>query len=280
MAIMIGHASIDERGRITGGIAGDQSGKEVCIRSYYVGSFKLVLRCKDPKKAELMAKACEDACNNNYIGYDQSQRNTLRTQAKANGWNLARITTPCETDCSALMSVCAECAGINIPYSGSNAPTTSTMQTAFVATGMFDVLIDKKYLTSSKYLKRGDILVKPGSHTVMMLGDGSGANSNKTVQNSDKTVQNTQKAEYIIGKTYKLNTNLYIREQPFGEKMKFSCITQNAQQHSKFDDYGCAILQEGTEVTCKSISKQTNSTWMLIPSGWICAIEAGKVYIN
>ena len=31
--IKIGHASIDENGKITGGKAGDQTGKEVCIRN-------------------------------------------------------------------------------------------------------------------------------------------------------------------------------------------------------------------------------------------------------
>lgn len=276
--MLIGHASIDERGKIAGGIAGDQTGKEVCTRSYYVGSFKLVLRCKDSAKAELMARACEAGCNNPYIGYDQNQRNTLRTQAKACGWDLSKIKTFCETDCSAFMTVCAECAGINVPYSGSNAPTTSTMQSAFTKTGMFDVLTDKKYLVSSNYLKRGDILVKPGSHTVMILGNG--ANSAQSVQKTEQSVSKTEKTEYIIGKTYTLDSNLYIREQPFGEKMKFSCITQNAQLNSKFDDYGNAILQKGTKVTCKAVSQQTNSTWILIPSGWVCAIESGKVYIK
>lgn len=271
MTVLIGHASIDEKGRISGGIAGDQTGKELCIRSYYVGSFTLVLRCKDSAKAELMARACEAGCANPYIGYDQSQRNTLRAQAIAAGWDLSKIKTYCETDCSAFISVCAECAGIPIPYSGSNAPTTSTMRAAFTKTGMFDVLTDRMYLTSSNYLKRGDILVKPGSHTVMILVDG---------QKSAEAAQKNHIPSYAIGKTYTLQENLYIREQPFGNKMKFSCITHNAQKHSKFDEYGNAILQKGTEVTCKSISEQTGSTWMLIPSGWVCAIESGKVYIN
>ena len=35
MAVKIGHASIDERGKISGGKAGDQTGKEVCIRDWY-----------------------------------------------------------------------------------------------------------------------------------------------------------------------------------------------------------------------------------------------------
>ena len=85
---------------------------------------------------------------------------------------------------------------------------------------------------------------------------------------------------YKEGSTYTTTTDLNIREQPFGTKMKYECITENGKQHAFFDDYGNAVLKKGTKVTCKAISKRTNSTWMLIPSGWICAIEAGKVYVN
>lgn len=34
-----------------------------------------------------MAQACEAACNNNHIGYDQSQRNTLNQQAQLVGYD-------------------------------------------------------------------------------------------------------------------------------------------------------------------------------------------------
>lgn len=171
--MLIGHASLGEDKKVRGGRAGDQTGKEVCTRSWYSKPWDVMLRCKDPNKAELMAQACEKGCANNHIGYDQNQRNTLRTQAKSCGWDLSKITVDCETDCSAFMTVCAECSGIPIPYTNGNAPTTSTMQNAFMNTGMFDSFTDKKYLTSDKYLKRGDILVKRGSHTVMVLGDGN-----------------------------------------------------------------------------------------------------------
>ena len=173
MSILIGHASIDERGKGRGGAAGDQTGKEVCIRTWYNKGWAYVLRCKDHKKAEKMAASCEQACRNENIGYDMNQRNTMNTQAKKVGYDLSKIKTKCETDCSAFMTVCAQSAGINVPYNGTNAPTTSTMKTAFTSTGEFECLTDKKYLTSDKYLRRGDILVKPGSHTVMALQNGS-----------------------------------------------------------------------------------------------------------
>ena len=174
MAVKIGHASIDENGKISGGTTGDQTGKEVCIRTWYSKPWGFVLRCKDLFKAEKMAIACEQGCANDKIGYDQAQRNTLYTQAKKVNYDLSKIATACECDCSSFMTICAIAAGIKITY-GTNAPTTSTMKTVFNNTGEFDILTESKYLTSDSYLKRGDILVKAGSHTAMVLENGSNA---------------------------------------------------------------------------------------------------------
>lgn len=86
--------------------------------------------------------------------------------------------------------------------------------------------------------------------------------------------------QIVIGKTYTTTSNLYIRQEPYGEKMKFECITMNAKAHSRFDDYGCAILQKDTRVTCLDIKELTDSTWILVKSGWICAKEREKTYIK
>lgn len=179
MSVLIGHASIDENGKAHGGRAGDQTGREVCIRSWYKNGWSVVLRPKSPAIAEKMAHFCEDVCANALVGYDQWQRNTLRDRAREAGWNGARISTACETDCSAFMTVCAEAAGvnmdrcyINLGNGQLNAPVTSIMRDSFRATGAFEVLTEAKYLTTDKYLKRGDILVKETAHTVMVLTDG------------------------------------------------------------------------------------------------------------
>lgn len=171
MAVKIGHASIDERGKIAGGKSGDSTGKELCIRNWYAKGWNVVLRPKSIVIAEKSAEACEDACANNNIGYDQNQRNTLYTRALATNFDLSKIAKPCECDCSSLMHVCAIAGGAGIAY-GSNGLTTRTMVNAFVASGCYEKLTASKYRTSDKYLKRGDILVKEGSHTVMVLSDG------------------------------------------------------------------------------------------------------------
>ena len=180
MSVTIGHASIDERGKASGGRAGDQTGREVCTRSWYSKGWKYCLRPKSASVAERMAKACEQGCANNKIGYDQSQRNSLHYYAKRCGYNLAIINTKCETDCSAFMTVCALAGGVSALEHSGNAPTTSTMVDKFRATGAFEVLTDSKYLTGDAYLKRGDILVKPGSHTVMVLSNGAKAEETAT----------------------------------------------------------------------------------------------------
>lgn len=177
MAIKIGHSSIDENGRINSGTAGDQTGKEVCTRDWYAAGWSVLLRAKDLAVAEKIAKACEDGCANSKIGYDQYERNTLRARAREVNWDLSKITTACECDCASFVTVCAEAAGINMDstYTSGNAPVTSTMRSKFRGTGAFDVLTDRKYLTGTSYLRRGDILVKETAHTVIVLDDGPNA---------------------------------------------------------------------------------------------------------
>ena len=174
MSVRVGHASSDERKKIRGGKAGDQTGGEVCIRSWYSKPWNLMLRPKNADLAEKSARACEAGCKNLAIGYDQDQRNTLHTEAKKVGYDLSKITTPCETDCSAFMTICAIAGGArNLEYT-TNAPTTSTMRKAFGQSGLYEVHTESMYLTSDKHLKRGDILVAEGKHTVMVLDNGNG----------------------------------------------------------------------------------------------------------
>lgn len=171
MAVKIGHASMDERGKAAGGAAGDQTGKEVCVRFWYSGGWHTVLRPKSVAIAEKSAKACEAACENPNIGYDQSRRNSLYAAANGVCFDLSKIQVPCSCDCSSLMHVCMIAGGANMAY-GANGTTTSIMVREIMNTGDYEKLTDSKYLTSDKYLRRGDILVKTG-HTAMVLENGA-----------------------------------------------------------------------------------------------------------
>lgn len=168
MAALIGHASQSEY-KSKNGAKGDQTGKEVYIRDWYKNNWNAVLRPKSAALAEASAQACEAGCRNNNIGYGQSNRNSAYTE-----WLRVKDISKlgkCNTDCSAYMTLCAIIGGCTkLKYSG-NAPTTSNMVSKFRATGQYQVLRDSKYLTSPKYLQRGDILVAEGHHTVMFLTD-------------------------------------------------------------------------------------------------------------
>lgn len=182
MSILIGHARSDENKRAGGGQAGDQTGAEVQISSWYAGGWNIVLRPVSSVTAEIMAAVCEILCKGNLVGYDQYQRNTLWDELEKVGWDPSKLKTKCETDCSAFMCACAKAAGIGIPRiaigNGQyNSQVTYTMREAFRSTGRFQVLIDSKYLTSDKYLKRGDILVRESGHTAMVLGNGAQAST-------------------------------------------------------------------------------------------------------
>ncbi len=184
MAVRIGHASGDERGKASGGKAGDQTGKELRTQNWYTKGWNVLLRPRSAALAEKSALSCEAACANPNIGYDQGARNTLNARAAEVGYDLARIENGCECDCSSLMHVCAIAGGANLHYE-SNGHTTRTMVQAYVASGDYEKLTDRKYLTSDKYLRRGDILVKEGSHTAMVLTDGELAENAVHTQKPD-----------------------------------------------------------------------------------------------
>lgn len=185
MSVRIGHASKDEKGTLKNGIAGDQTGKEVYIREWYSRPWNYVIRAKSYTVRELIAICMEKACMNNNIGYDQNQRNTLLTQARKVGYDPSRVTVPCETDCSALVSLCCMYAGISeytLTISG-NSLTTSTLRKKLKDTGLFYVYNTSDYVSKSDNLMRGDILLYEGHHVAVALDNGSKVIAQKNTTN-------------------------------------------------------------------------------------------------
>jgi len=179
-SVMIGSARSDERGRATGGAAGDQKGgKEVSTQAYYVHAKGWrVLRAKDAAAREKIAQAMEWACADKKIGYDQNQRETLRKAVEPYGWDIRRLNRNVETDCSALIRVCCCWAFQKDLGAGVSYFNTNTMCAALLGSGLFDEMTGSKYTAGSTYLLRGDILcTKTQGHTVVVLTSGSGAAS-------------------------------------------------------------------------------------------------------
>ena len=172
MAVKIGSARGDERGKITGGKAGDQTGKEVSTQNWYKHSKGwYTFRAKDPAKAEKIAECMQLACDCSKIGYDQNQRLTLYNAIKDKGFDIRKLDKNVETDCSALVRVCLAYAGINVSeFNTSSEPSRLRGCSELVE------LKDSKYTTKSDYLCRGDIQVtRTKGHTIVVLSNGSKA---------------------------------------------------------------------------------------------------------
>lgn len=167
MAVKIGHASIDENGKASGGKAGDSTGKEVCIRPWYSKPWQYYLECTDHKIADTAAAYMEQICNNQHVGYDQTERLTLYNQLKVHK-DVSKL-TPCECDCSSLVACCYIMAGLHINPSC----TTRNLRSALMATGKFVVYSDAQHLSNDTNAKRGGIFLKEGSHVVMALENGT-----------------------------------------------------------------------------------------------------------
>lgn len=191
---------------------GGNRAQDVLIQDYFENQSQpwlYVLRPKTREIAKFSANICEAVCNNNYIRYSQSSRNSLKSTviAIANTTradkdkledkyeNLYKIETSvitsivknintyCYVDCSSFMTFCALAAHAKIKYgrySNDNANTVSSMEECFK--GAYDVIQAREFTsTGGKKLIRGDILVRRGvdtegnsyGHTVMVLGTGA-----------------------------------------------------------------------------------------------------------
>ena len=169
MAVLIGSA----RSSYGNTSPGDQhSGLEVSTQNWYLHSKGwYVLRAKDAAAREKIAVAMERACANNNIGYSQPTRNTLYPNIKPYGFDPAKTTKKVNTDCSALVRVCVNFAGITVGDF-----ITSSEVSAIIATGEFEMFIDDAHCKRDDHLLRGDILVtRTKGHTVVVLSNGAKA---------------------------------------------------------------------------------------------------------
>lgn len=170
--VYIGNAWGDENGSGHGGEAGNQTGKELRIQPWYKSAKGwLVFRPKSEEVAGKLVYDMKAACNNPNIGYDQKQRNTLYNVAAKVGYDCAKVTEPCECDCSSLVRVCLAYAGL--PIKDFN---TASEPSRLRATDQFTELDEPEYTDSSKRLKAGDVLCTAvKGHTCIILNDGPDA---------------------------------------------------------------------------------------------------------
>ena len=159
--VTVGSARIDENGNANWGKAGDQTSKEVATEPYYkhrLGWY--MLRPKEAAVARKIGLAMIEACLNNNIGYDQSERYGVINCLKKYG-RIAKINEPTEADCSSLVRACCLQAGI---VAGDF--NTSNELAVLEKTGAFHKAV---VVTNDTKLCAGDVLVTmTKGHTVIV----------------------------------------------------------------------------------------------------------------
>lgn len=169
VAVLIGHASIDENGTIQGRTPGDQTAKEICTRGWYSKQWNVYIECMDEGLAERAAAIMEQICADDHFGYSQPNRWTGYNAIINNGRKVAGAKG--DFDCGSLIIACYILAGLSIAASG----YTGNLKNILVGTGKFKAYTDAAHVGSDAYAKRGGIYLKESSHVVMALGRGSKA---------------------------------------------------------------------------------------------------------
>jgi hypothetical protein len=175
--ITFGSARIDERGRISGGKAGDQTGRELSTQGAYIygGGWDVCIRIKDKVKRQKYIDFIKWACDSKHIGYDQSNRLTLYNELKKLHFSYKHLSKNVECDCSSLVS----CGLIVAGFDKINpANTTATLEDDIVKKYPNDFSVfSKRYKNGdhtkiSKWWRNGDILNKYGHHVVTVVSGG------------------------------------------------------------------------------------------------------------
>lgn len=177
---MISNCGHDERGKYSGGAAGDQTGGEYAVIPWYNRPWNVVLRAPTKEIGQTLAKVARAAANNNKIGYDQSQRQTYYEQLKKAGWDPAKIKTKCEADCSSSTAANVIATGhiLHVKALQKVSPDcwTGNLKSALVKAG-FKALTSEMYTDSPDYLKEGDILLNEKHHVAINLTKGKKADA-------------------------------------------------------------------------------------------------------
>ena len=200
MGIMIGSARSDERGKLSGGAAGDQkqvsntndTKGEVSMQPFYVHKKGwYILRPKSAALAAKMAERMIAACNNKNIGYDQGNRLGVIIYG-------IDTKTKTECDCSSLSRQVVKKASGKDPGNF----TTANAAAVLVATGLFMPKIS--YVSQAKTpVYNGDILVtKTKGHIVVVVSgnprsQSSGSGSSAKGEYNMQTIRKGSKGKAV-----------------------------------------------------------------------------------
>ena len=133
----------------------------------------MLCRYKDRDMAKKHAEAAKFFVNSKHVGYSQPNRLSLKNYIKSIGYkNYKKLDKDKEVDCSSLMCLCCNLAGVSAVGDWN---TTEMLKQMPKLTKYFDIYTsdkDPKYFNSPDYLIEGDILIRDG-HTAGVYGNGS-----------------------------------------------------------------------------------------------------------
>ena len=142
----------------------------------------MMLRYENPEDEELEQKVRKAivsnailGAKNDCIGYDQYTRGTFLNEVSKVDYNIEKLTTNCNTDCSAFVCTILKIVGHQLDIDElKNIPLDDTraMENDLTKAG-FKAYKESKYLTSPDELQPGDILLNTIHHTEIFVGDGS-----------------------------------------------------------------------------------------------------------
>ena len=175
----VSNCGSDENGRIRGGKAGDQTGREWWIKSFNDFGQNQIIRFNDREIANTFATISIYSAQNDEDGYDQDERTTYWNQLKKVGYDPRKITTANESDCSAgvlanvkaalyLTGHSAWAEKINV-----NGYTGNLMSIIKCCGASVTVFTDSLHCRSNKYQLPGDINNNSARHVNVNLGLGS-----------------------------------------------------------------------------------------------------------
>ena len=169
VATIIGEARCNEKGTLSGGKPGDQTGKEVGMGNWYSGGWNYMFRAKDASIRDKLAQAMIDTCNNSNIGYniDPPNRYAAWDNSEANGHKIAKISKKGDTTCSQAVSMCMRAVGIPKQYAPRHMDI-ATMTKVMKNSPHFTMFTSTAYTKGTSKLFPGDILLS-SHHTVIVV---------------------------------------------------------------------------------------------------------------
>lgn len=290
----ISNSGSDENKAYKNGKAGDQTGHEWELKSWYNRPWTVVLRYeKDPRVGWLMANLSCAAALNNKIGYDQNQRGTYWTQLKAAGYNPENITVACEEDCTAGVTAntkaCGHILGIAALENLSTSIYSATMKSNFVKAG-FTALTASKYLTSFKHLLPGDVLLYEGHHAAANVTLGASVKGSYVVPDMSKVPEiKTEEAKPVkvitvsgdpIGKaTAKQGMHIRDDSNTDGNSLKVVSKGTVVDVYELLDN-GWMKVKVGSLVGYTSNRNNAYYTYVANPVGYAAQVVGGSLNVR